>query len=44
MGSKYVPSVKDAKANQRYQQKQHTQSKFIKPTAKPAPAKKAKQS
>jgi len=36
MGIKYTPSVKDAKANQRYQQKQHTQSKFIKPATKPA--------
>jgi hypothetical protein len=40
MGSKYVPSVKDAKANQRFQQKQHAQSKFIKPAAQP-PAKKS---
>lgn len=36
MGSKYVPSIKDLKAGQRFQQKQHTQSKFIKPVGKPA--------
>jgi hypothetical protein len=42
MGSKYVPSIKDAKAGQRFQQKQHTQSKFIKPAPTP-PAKKRKQ-
>lgn len=36
MGSKYVPSIKDLKAGRRFQQKQHTQSKFIKPTGKPA--------
>ena len=35
MGSKYVPSVKDQKANRRFQQKQQSQSKFIKPAAKP---------
>jgi hypothetical protein len=35
MGSKYVPSIKDQKAAQRFQQKQHVQSKFIKPAAKP---------
>jgi len=40
MGSKYLPTIKDSKAGQRFQQKQHTQSKFIKPVAKP-PAKKA---
>jgi len=43
MGLKYVPSVKDAKAGQRYQQKQRSQSKFIKPAAQPVP-KKRKQS
>lgn len=43
MGSKYVPSVKDAKAGQRFQKKQLTQSKFIKPAAKP-PKKSRKQS
>ena len=41
MGQKYVPSIKDLKAGQRFQQKQRTQSKFIKPAAKP-PAKKDK--
>lgn len=43
MGSKYVPSIKDIKAGQRFQQKQRTQSKFIKPAAKPATPKKPKQ-
>lgn len=37
MGSKYVPSIKDIKANRRFQQQLHTQSKFIKPAAKPSP-------
>lgn len=41
MGSKYVPSIKDLKAGDRFQQKQHTQSKFIKAPA-PRPAKPAK--
>jgi hypothetical protein len=41
MGSKYVPSIKDLKAGRRFQQKQNTQSKFIKPAPKP-PAKKGK--
>lgn len=36
MGAKYLPSKKDMKANVRYQQKQLTESKFIKPVAKPA--------
>jgi hypothetical protein len=35
MGAKYIPSIKDLKAGQRFQQKQHVQSKFIKPVAKP---------
>ncbi len=35
MGSKYVPSVKDTKAGERFQKKQLKQSKFIKPAAKP---------
>jgi hypothetical protein len=39
MGAKYVPSVKDTKADQRYQQKQPAQSKFIKSMAKPSPKK-----
>jgi hypothetical protein len=39
MGAKYLPSIKDQKAVQRYQQKQHQQSRFIKPAGKPAPAK-----
>ena len=36
MGAKYLPSKKDQKASARYQQKQLTQSKFIKPSVKPA--------
>ena len=36
MGAKYLPTVKDQKANRRFQQKQHVTSKFIKPSAKPA--------
>lgn len=39
MGSKYVPSIKDLRAGRRFQQKQHTQSKFIKPAPKPPAAK-----
>lgn len=40
MGAKYIPSVKDLKASQRFQQKQLLpKSKFIKPSAKPAAAK-----
>jgi len=34
MGAKSLPPVKDQKAGQRFQQMQHTQSKFIKPSAK----------
>jgi hypothetical protein len=41
MGAKYMPSIKDMKATQRFQKKQHTQSKFIKP-APPPPVKKDK--
>jgi hypothetical protein len=41
MGAKYVPTIKDLKAGQRFQQKQLVQSKFIKPAGKP-PAKKPK--
>ncbi len=41
MGAKYLPSIKDQKANRRFQQKQHSQSKFIKP-ATPAPTAKKK--
>ncbi len=41
MGSKYVPTIKDQKAGQRFQQKQHVQSKFIKPSGTP-PVKKSK--
>lgn len=37
MGAKYVPSIKDQKAGERFRQKQQVQSKFIKPAAKPAP-------
>lgn len=42
MGAKYLPTIKDLRASQRFQQKQHVVSKFIKPSAKPAakPAKK----
>lgn len=36
MGAKYVPTIKDLKAGERFQQKQHAQSKFIKPASKPA--------
>ena len=36
MGAKYLPSKKDLKASARFQKKQHTESKFIKPAAKPA--------
>lgn len=39
MGSKYVPSIKDLKADRRFQQKLHIQSKFIKPASKPRAAK-----
>lgn len=35
MGAKYLPTKKDLKASARFQQKQHTQSKFIKPSVKP---------
>lgn len=31
MGAKYLPSKKDLKASQRFQQKQLTESKFIRP-------------
>jgi hypothetical protein len=36
MGAKYLPTIKDQKATRRFQQKQHVQSKFIKPAGKPA--------
>lgn len=36
MGAKYLPTAKDLKAGQRFQQKQLVQSKFIKPAGKPA--------
>jgi hypothetical protein len=42
MGSKYVPSIKDLKADRRFQQRLHTQSKFIQPAAKPSPPKNGK--
>lgn len=42
MGAKYVPSIKDQKANRRFQQKQQSQSKFIKPPSRPAPKNKGK--
>ncbi|MES2695568.1 MAG: hypothetical protein V4773_18980 [Verrucomicrobiota bacterium] len=41
MGAKYLPTVKDQKAGQRFQKKQLVESKFIKPSGKPA-AKKTK--
>ncbi|MCE2863239.1 MAG: hypothetical protein LW690_12370 [Opitutaceae bacterium] len=37
MGAKYIPSIKDLKANARFQQKQNPQRKF-----KKAPPKKSK--
>ena len=40
MGAKYVPTIKDLKAGQRFQKKQLVQSKFIKPSGKTTPAKK----
>ncbi len=33
MGAKYLPSIKDLKANQRFQQKVKPLHKFKKPTA-----------
>ncbi len=33
---KYLPSKKDLKANQRFRQSLNTQSKFIRPSVKPA--------
>jgi hypothetical protein len=42
MGAKYLPTVKDQKAGQRFHQKQHVQSKFIKPAGRPAAAKRKK--
>lgn len=36
MGAKYYPTIKDQKAGQRFQQKQNSQSKFIKPATRPA--------
>lgn len=42
MGTKYLPTNKDRKAGERYQQKQLVQSKFIKPAGKPPAAKKPK--
>jgi hypothetical protein len=41
MGAKYLPTIKDQKLGRRFQQKQHVQSKFIKPAA-PAPLPKAR--
>jgi hypothetical protein len=41
MGAKYLPTSKDRKASQRFQQAQQPQSKFIK-TAGTPPAKKRK--
>jgi hypothetical protein len=31
MGAKYIPSIKDLKANQRFQKKQHAAAKTKKP-------------
>jgi hypothetical protein len=42
MGAKYLPTAKDQKLTARYQQKQLTQSKFIKPANPSATAPKAK--
>jgi len=42
MGAKYTPSVKDQKANQRFQQKQLGSSKFFKSTSARPAKKKAK--
>lgn len=40
MGAKYLPTKKDLKASQRFQQKQNLpKSLFKKPTAGPVPAK-----
>ena len=41
MGAKYLPTTKDLKASQRFHQKQHVVSKFIKPSGQQA-AKKPK--
>jgi hypothetical protein len=41
MGQKYVPTVKDLKAERRFQKTHHTQSKFIKPSGRPAAAPKS---
>jgi hypothetical protein len=41
MGAKYQPSIKDQKANQRYQRKQNPMPHVKKPTGTP-PAKKGK--
>jgi hypothetical protein len=38
MGAKYLPTVKDMKAERRFQKQHHTQSKFIKPSGRPAAA------
>lgn len=37
MGQKYVPSVKDRKASERYDRRALKQSKYIKPVAKVQP-------
>lgn len=42
MGSKYVPSIKDLKANQRFQQKVKPLRKFKKMPTGPAAKKKGK--
>lgn len=43
MGQKYVPSIKDQKATERFQKKQQVQSKFIKPAATPGKKSKPKE-
>ena len=42
MGDKYLPTKKGLKAEKRFQQSLHTQSKFIKPVTKPAASTKPK--
>jgi hypothetical protein len=41
MGAKYLPSIKDLRANQRFLQQQRPLTKFAKPSPK-KPAKKSK--
>jgi hypothetical protein len=39
MGAKYLPTIKDLKASQRFQQKQHPLPFFKKPSGAPLPKK-----